>query len=202
MMLGRVLTELLSQGVVLVATSNVDPDRLYKGGIYRELFLPFVARWQMRDCRRIARILQRDACRYCAWVVPRETETAIAFMAASSLVECARHGHSGQADFTGFTLEWLCRTADRADPPRVFGPYRRFWRGPSTPDPAILHALLQRHQNASVIGQRCAGLSSGSADRKHQNRSPSSADSNTTMSGFKFSVHTGNRLNTASCCTL
>jgi cell division protein ZapE len=43
MMLGRVLTELLSQGVVLVATSNVDPDHLYEGGIYRELFLPFVA---------------------------------------------------------------------------------------------------------------------------------------------------------------
>lgn len=42
-MLGRVLTELLCQGVVLVATSNVDPDRLYEGGIYRELFLPFVA---------------------------------------------------------------------------------------------------------------------------------------------------------------
>lgn len=43
MMLGRVLTGLLSQGVVLVATSNVDPDRLYEGGIYRELFLPFIA---------------------------------------------------------------------------------------------------------------------------------------------------------------
>jgi cell division protein ZapE len=43
MMVGRVLTELLSQGVVLVATSNVDPDHLYEGGIYRELFLPFVA---------------------------------------------------------------------------------------------------------------------------------------------------------------
>ena len=43
MMLGRVLTELRSQGVVLVATSNVDPDRLYEGGMYRELFLPFVA---------------------------------------------------------------------------------------------------------------------------------------------------------------
>jgi cell division protein ZapE len=41
-MLGRVLTELLSQGVVLVATSNVDSDRFYENGIYRELFLPFV----------------------------------------------------------------------------------------------------------------------------------------------------------------
>jgi cell division protein ZapE len=43
MMLGRVLTELFSQGVVLVATSNVDPDHLYEGGIYRELFLPFIS---------------------------------------------------------------------------------------------------------------------------------------------------------------
>jgi cell division protein ZapE len=43
MMLGRILAELLAQGVVLVATSNVDPDHLYEGGIYRELFLPFIA---------------------------------------------------------------------------------------------------------------------------------------------------------------
>ena len=56
----------------------------------------------------------------------------------------ARHAHSGQAYFTGFTLaEWLCRTANRVDPPRVLGSYRRFWRGPSTPDPAIPRALLQ-----------------------------------------------------------
>ncbi len=32
----------------------------------------------------------------------------------------------------------------------------------------ILCSLLQRHQNASVIGQRCAGLAPGSADRNHQ----------------------------------
>ena len=63
------------------------------------------------------------------------------------------HGHSGQAYRTGFTLaEWLCRTADRVDPPRVLGSYRRFRRGPSTPNPAMLRALLQRRQNASIIG--------------------------------------------------
>jgi hypothetical protein len=34
------------------------------------------------------------------------------------------HGHSGQADCTGLALaEWLCRTADRIDPARVFGPH-------------------------------------------------------------------------------
>src|SRR5665811_1315891 len=31
-----------------------------------------------------------------------------------------RHGHSGQANCTSLTLaEWLCRTVDRIDPPRV-----------------------------------------------------------------------------------
>ena len=65
----------------------------------------------------------------------------------------ACHGHSGQTYRTGFTLaEWLCRTADRVDPPRVLGSYRRFRRGPSTPNPAILRALLQRDQNASIVG--------------------------------------------------
>jgi transposase InsO family protein len=40
--------------------------------------------------------------------------------------------------------------------------------GASAPDPASLCWLLQRHQNALVIGQRCASLSPDSADRKHQ----------------------------------
>src|SRR5664280_1532766 len=39
--------------------------------------------------------------------------------------------------------------------------YRRYGL---VPDPAILRTLLQRHQNASVTGQRRAGLSPGSAD--------------------------------------
>ena len=57
----------------------------------------------------------------------------------------ACHGHSGQANRTGFTLaEWRRRTADRIDPPRVLGSHRRFRRGSSAPDPAILRALSQR----------------------------------------------------------
>ena len=78
----------------------------------------------------------------------------------------ARHGHPGQAYCAGLALaEWLCRTADRIDPARVRGPFHRLGRGASAPHPASLCSLLQRHQNASVIGQRCAGLAPGSADR-------------------------------------
>ena len=54
------------------------------------------------------------------------------------------HGHSGQAYRAGVTLaEWICRAADRVDPPRVPGSYHRIRRGPPAPTPAIVRALLQ-----------------------------------------------------------
>ena len=43
MILGRLMSKLFGHGISLIATSNIPPDDLYRGGLQRDAFLPAIA---------------------------------------------------------------------------------------------------------------------------------------------------------------
>jgi cell division protein ZapE len=83
MILGRLFSKLFELGTVVVATSNVAPDDLYKGGLNRALFLPFIA--QISDHMEVLRLDARTDFRLeklagvKMWLVPadRAADTAL-----------------------------------------------------------------------------------------------------------------------------
>jgi cell division protein ZapE len=76
MILGRLFAKLFELGTVIVATSNVAPEDLYKGGLNRALFLPFIA--QISDHMDVLRLDARTDFRLeklagvKMWLVPAD----------------------------------------------------------------------------------------------------------------------------------
>src|SRR6201987_2565650 len=82
MILGRLFTKLFELGTVVVATSNVAPEELYKGVLNRALFLPFIA--QISDHMDVLRLDARTDFRLeklagvKMWLVPADHEARAA----------------------------------------------------------------------------------------------------------------------------
>ena len=82
MILGRLFTRLFEHGVVVVATSNVPPDELYKDGLNRDLFRPFIdlIRKRMEVVRLTARVDYRleKLSGVPVWYVPPDEDAEVA----------------------------------------------------------------------------------------------------------------------------
>jgi len=82
MILGRLFARLFELGTVVVATSNVAPDDLYKGGLNRSLFIPFIA--QINAHMEVLRLDARTDFRLeklagvKMWLVPADAAAAAA----------------------------------------------------------------------------------------------------------------------------
>src|SRR5476649_2652259 len=78
MILGRLFSKLFELGTVVVVTSNVAPEDLYKGGLNRALFLPFIA--QISDHMDVLRLDARTDFRLeklagvKMWLVPADRD--------------------------------------------------------------------------------------------------------------------------------
>jgi cell division protein ZapE len=108
MILGRLFAQLFAAGVVIVATSNVAPDDLYKDGLNRALFLPFIALLHERleitalEARTDFRLekLARAPVYYC----PPDAGARAALDAAFKRLTGHEHGEPGEIALLGRTL--------------------------------------------------------------------------------------------------
>src|SRR6202047_4232855 len=82
MILGRLFSKLFELGTVVVATSNVAPEDLYKGGLNRALFVPFIAQISQHmdvlrlDARTDFRLEKLAGVK--TWLVPADPAAAVA----------------------------------------------------------------------------------------------------------------------------
>jgi cell division protein ZapE len=97
MILGRLFKRLFELGVVVVATSNVPPDELYKDGLNRALFLPFIA--LIEEYMEVVRLSARTDFRLeklagaPVWYVPADTVAEQALDEAWRRLTAGHPGH-------------------------------------------------------------------------------------------------------------
>ena len=105
MILGRLFAKLFELGTVVVATSNVAPEDLYKGGLNRALFLPFIT--QISEHMDVLRLDARTDFRLeklagvKMWLVPADAgadaalDKAWAKMTGNAPMQAARYFDQG-----------------------------------------------------------------------------------------------------------
>ncbi|MBI1251181.1 MAG: cell division protein ZapE [Alphaproteobacteria bacterium] len=108
MILGRLFERLFDDGVVIVATSNRPPDQLYKNGLNRQLFLPFIALLQEQldvislDAERDYRLERLMAAP--VYYTPLGPAAAEMMDAAWSRLTFGAHPHAAELDVNGRAL--------------------------------------------------------------------------------------------------
>src|SRR5215472_6585173 len=112
MILGRLFTRLLDRGVVVVATSNVKPSELYREGLNRALFLPFihllnerleVVRLEARTDFRLEKLIDVPV-----WHVPADDAASKALDAAWRRLTGGQQAHAIDLSVQGHLLRVPC----------------------------------------------------------------------------------------------
>ena len=112
MILGRLFAKLFELGTVVVATSNVAPDDLYKGGLNRSLFLPFIK--QITDHMDVLRLDARTDFRLeklqgvPMWLTPADGDADAALDRAWSKMTGGAKCKSRDISFKGRILHVPC----------------------------------------------------------------------------------------------
>src|SRR6201995_1132088 len=140
MILGRLFAKLFELGTVVVATSNVAPDDLYKGGLNRALFLPFIK--QITDHMDVRRLDARTDFRLeklqgvAMWLTPADGDADAALDRAWSKMTGNAKCKSRDISIKGRTLHVPCSAhgvarftfADLCEAPLAASDYLRLAR--------------------------------------------------------------------------
>jgi cell division protein ZapE len=108
MILGRLFSKLFELGTVVVATSNVAPDDLYRGGLNRALFLPFIGQIKQRmevlrlDARTDFRLEKLAGMK--TWLVPADDAATAAMDKVWARMTGGAPGHPRDISIKGRIL--------------------------------------------------------------------------------------------------